>query len=75
VTGADAGPSAPEDQGVAPPSTGLPAVDEALIRLSELDDRPVSEHPDALAATHETLHRSLEAPTSDPHPADGSTDL
>ena len=73
VTDSDAH-GAPGDESVTPPTTGLPAVDEALGRLSELEERPVSEHPDALAAAHETLHTSLEAPTSGPHPADGSTD-
>lgn len=45
------------------PTTGLPEVDEALSRLADLADRPVGEHPDELAAAHETLHRALDAPS------------
>ncbi len=50
------------------PATGLPAVDEALARLDDLDQLPVSEHPAELAAAHETLHAELESPSG---PADG----
>jgi hypothetical protein len=50
------------------PATGLPAVDEALARLDDLDQRPVSEHHAELAAAHETLHAELESPSG---PADG----
>lgn len=64
------GDGAPPDQ--APdaqrPTTGLPAVDDALARLAELDQHPVSEHHAALAAAHETLHQALESPSG---PADG----
>ena len=46
-----------------PPATGLPAVDEALAGLAELDQRPVSEHHTELAAAHEVLHAELESPS------------
>jgi hypothetical protein len=45
-----------------PPTTGLPEVDEALARLTALDEQPVGDHPDRLASAHETLHRALESP-------------
>lgn len=44
-------------------TTGLPAVDEALERLADLDERPVSEHHEALAAAHEALHTELQSPS------------
>ena len=43
-------------------STGLAEVDEALGRLAEIAERPVAEHPEALAAVHEVLHQSLQSP-------------
>lgn len=45
------------------PETGLPAVDQAIAGLVGLDLRPVSEHHEALAAVHETLHRELQPPS------------
>ena len=45
------------------PVTGLPAVDEALAGLAELDQHPVSEHHTELAAAHEVLHAELESPS------------
>ena len=53
-----------------PPVTGLPAVDEALRRLGDLDEKPVSEHHDALAGAHEILHTELQTP---PDQTDGSS--
>jgi hypothetical protein len=41
-----------EDSGAA---TGEPRVDEALGRLSELDDLPVSEHPGVFERVHSQL--------------------
>lgn len=41
--------------------TGLPEVDEALARLDDLGERPVAEHPEALAAVHEVLDQTLRA--------------
>lgn len=45
------------------PATGLPAVDEALAGLGDLDQRPVGEHHAELAAAHEVLHAELESPS------------
>lgn len=45
----------------APPSTGNPDVDAALAALSELAERPLAEHHEALAGAHEVLVRQLEA--------------
>ncbi|HEY5980407.1 MAG TPA: hypothetical protein VIT41_12305 [Microlunatus sp.] len=45
------------------PATGLPVVDEALAQLTDLDQRPVSEHHAALAAAHEVLHDELQSPS------------
>lgn len=42
-------------------TTGLTEVDEALARLADLEQRPVAEHPEALAAVHEVLHQTLHA--------------
>lgn len=44
-----------------PVTTGLPAVDDALAQLADLDSRPVSEHPAALADAHEMLHAELQS--------------
>lgn len=52
--------------GAEPPTTGRPAVDEAIGRLADLDERPVSEHPETLAEVHETLHTELQ-PRSGPN--------
>ena len=45
------------------PATGLPAVEDALAGLADLDQRPVSEHHTELAAAHEVLHAELESPS------------
>ena len=59
-------PSGAAPAGDAPPSTGLPAVDEALARLAGLDEQPVTDHPEALAAAHEVLHAELQSPSYEP---------
>ena len=53
-----------------PPVTGDLAVDEALARLAELDEIPLSEHHDVLASAHEVLRTALEAGSGEP-PAGG----
>lgn len=58
----DPEPTAHEADAVAAPVTGLPAVDDALSRLADLDELPVSEHHDALSAAHEALHEALQSP-------------
>lgn len=45
-----------EQAGTPPESTGDPRVDEALTRLSELDETPVQEH----APVVEEIHRALQ---------------
>ena len=47
------------------PSTGLPAVDDALARLADLDEQPVGEHHDRLSSAHEVLHDALQSPSND----------
>lgn len=51
------------------PTTGLPEVDKALAGLADLEERPVAEHPEALAAVHEVLHQTLQAPSTSSAPA------
>jgi len=51
-------------------STGVPAVDEVLQRVSQVAERPVSEHVEVFERAHEQLRRALDAqpdaaPTSD----------
>lgn len=48
----------PEQDG----STGVPAVDEVLQRVSQLAERPVSEHVEVFERAHEQLRRALDAP-------------
>lgn len=43
------------DDAVTPEATGEPRVDEALRRLGELDDLPVSEHPPVFERVHSSL--------------------
>ncbi|GAA3713141.1 hypothetical protein GCM10022204_35230 [Microlunatus aurantiacus] len=63
---ADDGLEAPRPTVDDRPTTGLPAVDDALGRLADLGQRPVSEHHGELAAAHETLHAELESPSGSP---------
>jgi|1186.fasta_scaffold202171_2 hypothetical protein len=42
-----------------PLNTPQAAIDEAMAGLADLDDRPVREHAERLAAAHEVLHRTL----------------
>ena len=42
-------------------STGVPAVDEVLERVSRLAQRPVSEHVEVFERAHEQLRRALDA--------------
>ena len=52
-------------------STGVPAVDEVLQRVSEVAERPVSEHVEVFERAHEQLRRALDA---QPHAAPTSGD-
>lgn len=42
--------------------TGVAAVDEVLQRVSQLAERPVSEHVEVFERAHEQLRRALDAP-------------
>ena len=42
-------------------STGVPAVDEVLQRVSHVAERPVSEHVEVFERAHEQLRRALDA--------------
>ena len=46
-----------------PPTTGHPDVDAALVRLSDLDQTPLGDHHERLAAAHESLHTVLDEAT------------
>jgi hypothetical protein len=48
----------PGERGAQP----VPAVEAALARLEELEARPVSEHPQVLAAVHRQLEDALVQP-------------
>ena len=48
------------------PSTGDPAIDDALQGLHDLQFSPLAEHHDRLAQVHETLHVALERSGDEP---------
>jgi hypothetical protein len=43
-----------------PPQTGHPAVDDALVELSDLASTPLAEHHDRLGKVHEVLRETLD---------------
>lgn len=45
--------------------TGVAGVDEVIIAVEELDDRPVEEHVAVFEAAHEQLRRGLDAAADD----------
>jgi hypothetical protein len=47
------------------PSGGSAAVDRALERLTELDERPLSEHADVFDAVHRELQDALSQAAAD----------
>jgi len=55
--------SPPDPEADELPATGLPAVDQALTALADLEQRPVSDHHTELAAAHEVLHDELQTPS------------
>ena len=54
-------PGSASESASGPPVTGDRAVDDALAGLAELDDLPLTEHPDRLARVHDVLRTALEA--------------
>ncbi|MET1004583.1 MAG: hypothetical protein ABWX96_03490 [Propionibacteriaceae bacterium] len=46
------------------PETGVPAVDQAVASLAELDEAPLAEHHDRLASAHAALHDALSSDQS-----------
>ena len=57
----DATPAEPERV-----RTGVPSVDEVIVAVEELVDRPVEEHVAVFETAHEQLRRALDAePTDD----------
>ena len=49
----------------APPQTGNPAIDDALLGLADLPSAPVEEHHDRLAHVHAALQEALDRPDED----------
>jgi hypothetical protein len=68
--------NAPEEGAIAPhqratdvPTTGDPAIDDALQGLRDLPSIPLGEHHDRLAQAHEALHAALERSGDEPEPS------
>jgi hypothetical protein len=59
-------PQAPstDDAGPEAPRTGDPRVDEALGGVADLDEHPVDEHAERLAAAHGALQEVLRSPSA-----------
>ena len=62
------GVAADDPGGAAAPSTGDPAIDEAMQGLRDLPSTALAEHHDRLAHAHETLHAALERSGDEPEP-------
>ena len=60
------GVDTPEPQAPPMPSTGDPAIDDALQSLKDLPSTPLAEHPERLAQVHEALHVALERSGDEP---------
>ena len=58
---------------IAPPQTGHPGIDDALVELSELASTPLAEHHDRLAKVHEVLREALDRGEDDRSGDAGST--
>lgn len=48
-----------------PVRTGVAGVDEVIVAVEELDDRPVEEHVPVFESAHEQLRRALDAAGDD----------
>ena len=46
--------------------TGVPGVDEVIVAVEELEERPIEEHVGAFETAHERLRRALDASDDDP---------
>ena len=60
------GVDTPDPQAPAMPTTGDPAIDDALQNLHDLPSIPLGEHHDRLAQAHEALHVALERSGDEP---------
>ena len=60
------GAGTPDPPAPAAPTTGDPAIDDALQGLRDLPSIPLSEHHDRLAQAHEALHTALERSGDEP---------
>ena len=51
--------------------TGVPAVDEVITAVAELEERPLEEHVGVFEAAHDQLRRALDAhePSDDQQPS------
>jgi hypothetical protein len=52
-----------------PPVTGVPEIDAALARLSQLSHAPLDHHHDQLASAHDVLNAALNPERSQDVPA------
>ena len=60
----------PEDPESVPPEpervrTGVPEVDEVIVAVEELEDRPIEEHVGVFETAHDQLRRALDTPAGD----------
>jgi hypothetical protein len=60
-----------DDVAAAGGSTGEPAVDAAVARLAELDERPTSDHADVYEEVHRRLDGLLRGAAAEPGPPQG----
>jgi hypothetical protein len=49
------------EEALTPVRSGVPAVDEVVVAVEELEDRPVEEHVGVFERAHEQLRRALDA--------------
>ncbi|MFW6091270.1 MAG: hypothetical protein ACODAF_05295 [Actinomycetota bacterium] len=58
-TSSEPAPATAQPEAAAPEATGDPRVDEALQRLTALDDMPVGDHVAVVEGIHRTLQDAL----------------
>jgi hypothetical protein len=71
----DSAHGGPDQPDVLPPEderirTGVPAVDEVITAVEQLEDRPIEEHVGVFETAHEQLRRALDDPAGAAGPAD-----